>query len=110
MVNFALVASPPLLLENGKDCQTYIEKDLTEIVKNATEEYPNFAKVHIEGGLIILLAFLIAYNTTNPIFHLLADLPSVMASSSITTDCNSSLATHPDVLDAYVKNKCHILK
>ena len=50
MVNFALVASPPLLLENGKDCQTYIEKDLTEIIKNATEEYPNFAKVHIEGG------------------------------------------------------------
>ena len=43
--------SPTLLLENGKDCQTYIEKDLTEIIKNATEEYPNFAKVHIEGGL-----------------------------------------------------------
>lgn len=51
MVNFALVASPPLLLENGKDCQTYIEKDLTENIKNTTEEYPNFAKVHIEGGL-----------------------------------------------------------
>ncbi|GJM51362.1 hypothetical protein RCZ15_23350 [Capnocytophaga catalasegens] len=43
--------SPSILLENGKDCQTYIEKDLTEIIKNATEEYPNFAKVHIEGGL-----------------------------------------------------------
>jgi putative rhs element vgr protein len=43
--------SPTILLENGKDCQTYIEKDLTEIIKNATEEYPNFAKVHIEGGL-----------------------------------------------------------
>ena len=42
--------SPSILLENGKDCQTYIEKDLTEIIKNATEEYPNFAKVHIEGG------------------------------------------------------------
>ena len=43
--------SPSILLENGKDCQTYIEKDLTEIIKEATEEYPNFAKVHIEGGL-----------------------------------------------------------
>ena len=43
--------SPTILLENGKDCQTYIEKDLTEIIKEATEEYPNFAKVHIEGGL-----------------------------------------------------------
>lgn len=28
-----------------------------------------------------------------------------MASSSITMACNSSLATHSDVLDAYVKNK-----
>lgn len=43
--------SPTILLENGKDCQTYIEKDLPEIIKEATEEYPNFAKVHIEGGL-----------------------------------------------------------
>lgn len=43
--------SPSILLENGKDCQTYIEKDLPEIIKEATEEYPNFAKVHIEGGL-----------------------------------------------------------
>ena len=43
--------SPTILLENGKDCQTYIEKDLPEIIKEATEEYPNFAKVHIERGL-----------------------------------------------------------
>ncbi|WP_311326476.1 phage baseplate assembly protein V [Capnocytophaga sputigena] len=43
--------SPSILLENGKDCQTYIEKDLPEIIKEATEEYPNFAKVYIEGGL-----------------------------------------------------------
>lgn len=43
--------SPTILLENGKDCQTYIEKDLPEIIKEATEEYPNFAKVYIEGGL-----------------------------------------------------------
>ena len=33
--------SPTILLENGLDCQSYEEKTLTEIIKEATKEYPS---------------------------------------------------------------------
>ncbi|MCY0977038.1 phage baseplate assembly protein V [Chryseobacterium wangxinyae] len=39
--------SPSILLESGKDCQSFEDKTLEQIIKKVTEEYPQEAKVEI---------------------------------------------------------------
>ena len=41
--------APSIILENGKDCQSYENKTLPEIIAEATTEYPQEAKVNTEG-------------------------------------------------------------
>jgi len=41
--------APSIILENGKDCQSYDNKTLPEIIAEATTEYPQEAKVNTEG-------------------------------------------------------------
>ena len=41
--------APSIILENGKDCQSYENKTLPEIIAEATIEYPQEAKVNTEG-------------------------------------------------------------
>ncbi|MCI3939172.1 phage baseplate assembly protein V [Chryseobacterium aahli] len=41
--------SPSILLENGKDCQSFENKTLDEIIKSATAEYPENCKVLVEN-------------------------------------------------------------
>lgn len=41
--------SPSILLENGLDCQSYEEKTLEQIIKDATAEYPPEAKILVEN-------------------------------------------------------------
>ncbi len=43
--------APSILLENGKDCQSFENKTLAEIIESATQEYPNEAKIKVEGGV-----------------------------------------------------------
>ncbi|GAA5092378.1 phage baseplate assembly protein V [Chryseobacterium ginsengisoli] len=52
--------APSILLENGKDCQSFEEKTLEQIVKQVTEDYPQEAKVEISSN------YLNAYNK-NPL-------------------------------------------
>jgi len=41
--------APSILLENGKDCQSYENKTLDQIISAATAEYPSEAKVKAEN-------------------------------------------------------------
>ncbi len=41
--------APSILLENGKDCQSFEDKTLEQIIKEATSEYPEMAKVLVEN-------------------------------------------------------------
>lgn len=38
-----------IVLDGGKTCQSYENKTLPEIIKEATEEYPQESQIHIEG-------------------------------------------------------------
>ena len=40
--------APSILLESGKDCQSFEEKTLEQIIKEVTEDYPQEAKVKVE--------------------------------------------------------------
>ncbi len=40
--------SPSILLENGKDCQSFENKTLEDIISKVTENYPEEAKVKVE--------------------------------------------------------------
>lgn len=40
--------APSILLENGRDCQSFEEKTLEQIIRQVTEEYPQEAKVKVE--------------------------------------------------------------
>jgi len=40
--------APSILLENGRDCQSFEEKTLEQIIKQVTQEYPQEAKVKVE--------------------------------------------------------------
>ena len=40
--------APSILLENGKDCQSYENKTIEQIIAEATAEYPSEAKVKVE--------------------------------------------------------------
>lgn len=40
--------SPSIILENGQDCQSYESKNLEQIIKEATAEYPENCKVLVE--------------------------------------------------------------
>lgn len=42
--------APSILLESGKDCQSFEDKTLEQIVKQVTEEYPQEAKVEISSN------------------------------------------------------------
>ena len=44
--------APSILLENGKDCQSFEDKTLEQIVKEITEEYPKEAKVEISSAYL----------------------------------------------------------
>ena len=41
--------APSIVLDGGKTCQSYENKTLPEIIKEATEEYPQESQIHIEG-------------------------------------------------------------
>ncbi|MCX8531395.1 type VI secretion system Vgr family protein [Chryseobacterium luquanense] len=41
--------APSILLENGKDCQSFENKTLDQIIKSATSEYPESCKVLVEN-------------------------------------------------------------
>ncbi|RZJ89069.1 MAG: type VI secretion system tip protein VgrG [Chryseobacterium sp.] len=42
--------APSILLESGKDCQSFEDKTLEQIVKQVTQEYPQEAKVEISSN------------------------------------------------------------
>lgn len=42
--------APSILLESGKDCQSFEDKTLEQIIKQVTEEYPQEAKVEISSN------------------------------------------------------------
>ena len=42
--------APSILLESGKDCQSFENKTLEQIIKQVTEEYPQEAKVEISSN------------------------------------------------------------
>lgn len=44
--------APSILLENGKDCQSFENKTLEQIIKEVTEEYPQEAKVAISSNYL----------------------------------------------------------
>lgn len=44
--------APSILLESGKDCQSFEDKTLEQIVKLVTEEYPQEAKVEISSNYL----------------------------------------------------------
>lgn len=44
--------APSILLENGKDCQSFKEKTLEQIIKEVTEEYPEEAKVQVSSNYL----------------------------------------------------------
>ncbi|GAA5084841.1 hypothetical protein GCM10023210_05080 [Chryseobacterium ginsengisoli] len=44
--------APSILLESGKDCQSFEDKTLEQIVKEITEEYPKEAKVEISSNYL----------------------------------------------------------
>ncbi|MCY0970740.1 type VI secretion system Vgr family protein [Chryseobacterium wangxinyae] len=44
--------APSILLESGKDCQSFEDKTLEQIVKQVTEGYPQEAKVEIASGTL----------------------------------------------------------
>ncbi|HEX7868740.1 MAG TPA: contractile injection system protein, VgrG/Pvc8 family [Chryseobacterium sp.] len=46
---FITGSAPSILLENGKDCQSFEDKTLEQIIKEATSEYPEIAKVLVEN-------------------------------------------------------------
>lgn len=46
---FITGSAPSILLENGKDCQSFENKTLEQIIKEATSEYPETAKVLVEN-------------------------------------------------------------
>jgi phage-related baseplate assembly protein len=41
--------APSIVLDGGKTCQSYENKTLPEIIKEASEEYPQESQIHIEG-------------------------------------------------------------
>ncbi|MCU7619281.1 type VI secretion system tip protein VgrG [Chryseobacterium sp. PBS4-4] len=41
--------APSILLENGKDCQSFEDKTLEQIIKSATSDYPENCKVLVES-------------------------------------------------------------
>ena len=41
--------APSIVLDGGKTCQSYENKTLPEIIKEATAEYPQESQIHIEG-------------------------------------------------------------
>jgi Rhs element Vgr protein len=41
--------APSILLESGKDCQSFEDKTLEQIIKQVTEEYPQEAKVEVSS-------------------------------------------------------------
>ena len=43
--------APSILLENGKDCQSFENKTLEQIIKQATSEYGDEGKIQVEGGV-----------------------------------------------------------
>ncbi|MFJ1492203.1 type VI secretion system Vgr family protein [Capnocytophaga canis] len=43
--------APSILLENGKDCQSFQDKTLPEIIAEATSEYGNDVEIKVEGGI-----------------------------------------------------------
>jgi type VI secretion system secreted protein VgrG len=42
--------APSILLESGKDCQSFEDKTLEQIIKEVTQEYPQEAKVEISSN------------------------------------------------------------
>lgn len=46
---FITGSSPSILLENGKDCQSFEDKTLEQIIKEVTSEYPEQAKILVEN-------------------------------------------------------------
>ncbi|WP_051230738.1 type VI secretion system Vgr family protein [Epilithonimonas caeni] len=46
---FITGSAPSILLENGKDCQSFEDKTLEQIIKEVTSEYPEMAKVLVEN-------------------------------------------------------------
>jgi Rhs element Vgr protein len=44
--------APSILLENGKDCQSFEDKTLEQIIKEITEGYPQKAKVQISSNYL----------------------------------------------------------
>ena len=46
---FITGSAPSILLENGKDCQSFEDKTLEQIIKEVTSEYPETAKVLVEN-------------------------------------------------------------
>jgi type VI secretion system secreted protein VgrG len=46
---FITGSSPGILLESGKDCQSFEDKTLEQIIKEVTSEYPESAKVLVEN-------------------------------------------------------------
>lgn len=44
--------APSILLENGKDCQSFEEKTLEQIIKEVTEDYPKEAKVEVSSNYL----------------------------------------------------------
>ncbi|WP_435524302.1 type VI secretion system Vgr family protein [Chryseobacterium indoltheticum] len=46
---FITGSSPGILLESGKDCQSFEDKTLEQIIKEVTSEYPEPAKVLVEN-------------------------------------------------------------
>lgn len=44
--------SPSILLENGKDCQSFEDKALVQIIKEVTEFYPQEAKIAISSNCL----------------------------------------------------------
>lgn len=46
---FITGSSPSILLENGKDCQSFEDKTLEQIIKEVISEYPEQAKILVEN-------------------------------------------------------------
>lgn len=44
--------APSILLESGKDCQSFEDKTLEQIIKQVTEEYPQEAKIEISSNYL----------------------------------------------------------
>ncbi len=46
---FIIGSAPSILLESGKDCQSFEDKTLEQIINEVTSEYPELAKVLVEN-------------------------------------------------------------